>query len=103
MDWLMVLAQVAQDAQNSVGTGGVLPLWAELGLGGVLFGLVLAKVIVPGWAYNEKKEERDKLAEETQRRTQVFEEKVIPALLESAAAIKQSTDLVNEMKFRGDK
>ena len=97
----MILELLAQTTTTPVPAGGVLPLWAELGLGGVLFALVLAKVIVPGWAYNEKKEERDKAQDELQRRTNIFEEKVIPALLESAAAVKESTDLIIEIKREG--
>lgn len=92
---MAILGQATTPAPPS---GGVLPLWAELGLGGVLFGLILAKIIVPGWMYNEKKEERDKAYEENARRNNVFEEKVIPALLESASAVKESNELIMDLR-----
>lgn len=89
---LLVLAQAATDP------AAVLPLWAQLGLAAVFVIAFLTGQIIPGFLYKALKEELKEERAENARKTEVFEEKVLPALLETQSALREATELIRELE-----
>lgn len=75
-----------------------LPTWAQYGLAGLFFLAFVTGQIIPGFLYKSLKEELKDERQEAQRRTAVFEEKVLPALLEASTALREATELIRDIE-----
>lgn len=94
-DWLIYLAQ---NTPADPAGGPALPTWAQYGLAGLFFLAFVTGQIIPGFLYKSLKEELKEEREQAQRRTQVFEEKVLPALLEASSALREATELIRDIE-----
>lgn len=87
----------AQEVAPPPGTAG-LPTWAQYGLAGLFFLAFVTGQVIPGYLYKSLKEELREEREQAQRRTLVFEEKVLPALLEASSALREATELIRDIE-----
>lgn len=89
--WVAPFAQAATDSAT-------IPTWAQYGLAGLFFLAFVTGQIIPGFLYKALKEELKEEREQAARRTAVFEEKVLPALLEGSAALREATELIRDVE-----
>lgn len=92
--WLILAQSTPADPSGSA----ALPTWAQYGLAGLFFLAFVTGQIIPGFLYKSLKEELKEEREQAQRRTQVFEEKVLPALLEASSALREATELIRDVE-----
>lgn len=76
-----------------------LPTGAQYGILGVLvFALASGKFLVPRYVLDRERERADRMEVENVRLNTLIQEKAIPAIVDAANAVKDSTLLVHDLK-----
>lgn len=70
--------------------GGILPLWAELGVGGLLFVAFVVGWIVPGKLHEREVRRADRLEEENGRIRDTVETRIVPLVTEAIAVLERA-------------
>lgn len=76
-----------------------LPTFAQYGLIGILFAMVVGGVLlVPKYAYERERDRADALETEVKRLNALIQDRHVPALESASKAISDSTELVTDLR-----
>lgn len=74
----------------AAGAEGLLPLWAELGVGGLLFVAFVVGWVVPGRVYDREAARADRLEEENGRIRDHVEQRIVPLVTQAIGVLERA-------------